>query len=133
MPLRRYLHFIVALLLLAFIGQLVSAAAMTCEIKMPEAVSTFQPENSYHHTSETPMHDMADMDHSSHTDTTNQQHSPADCCKTMGHCLLACTVAVTGKDNFFAMQKQISIAMDIYSRTTPAPLASSHYRPPIFS
>ena len=147
MPLRRYPYFIVTLLLLAFISQQLASAAMKCELTKATKVSelslvdyrnseshhTSEHHHSpqHHHSNEMPMHDMAVMDH---TDTYSiQHHSNTDCCKTMDHCLLACTVALAAKDKMFAIQKQTSSAIDLYSRKTPAPLASAHYRPPIFS
>ncbi len=103
---------------------------MTCGFEKPvKATAT----HSHHDMSNMPMHDMAAMDHQSHEKPSHSSHTSFDCCKAMGHCLFGgCSLAAANKDNFFSVQKQTPLAVDFYSRNTPAPLAAPHYRPPIF-
>lgn len=76
---------------------------------------------------------MAHMHHMSETDAPQNPHQQFDCCKTMGHCLFGgCLLAAAGHGILLSLQKINSPTEDFYSSVAPAPLVSSHYRPPIF-
>lgn len=130
---------LIAFLLIAFTSQLLANAAMTCEFK-PVAPSTHSHEHMHHHDGTVPMHDMASMNQSqnlsqnhpqNHSSTFTHHHSSADCCKLMGHCSMGGALFGIDKDKIFTFQKQSSAAEDFYSRNTPTPLVTAHYRPPI--
>lgn len=117
---------IVALLLMAFTSQSITALAMTCPFgsqTLPSRANAM----------------MVGMDHSkmgmdgsmgmmSDHSMPSSDDQMADCCKAMGHCSL---ISVT---NTFAISLAVasSAAIDSYTSAQPLPLASSLYRPPIF-
>lgn len=132
---------LIALLLIAFTSQLIANAAMTCELK-PVAALPHSHEHTHHHDGAMPMHDMASMNLSQnfsqnhaqdHSSAFTHHHSSADCCKLMGHCSMGCALFGIDRDKIFSLQKQSSIAEDFYSRNTPTPLITTHYRPPILA
>jgi len=132
--------FTIALLLLAFTSQLMAAAAMTCELEknsresITATVTNTTPieHSHHHHMDEMPTQDMGAMNHMNQTSQTHN-HQQFDCCKTMGHCLLgACSFIATHNIDSFIVIKSRSILAVFYSSTTPSPIISSRYRPPIF-
>jgi hypothetical protein len=139
--LKVHLHrFIALILLLAFTSQTLATAAMNCEqgktVSISRNIATTQMNMGEMDMSTMDYSDPSMMQMHDHTNTTNSpqnSHQKFDCCKTMGHCLFGgCSLAAASKGIIFMPSKFDSIAEDFYLGITPPPLASSHYRPPIF-
>lgn len=137
--------FIALLLLLAFTSQTMATAAMKCEqektasnsahlamseMDMSSMDMSAMDINTMDHSDSA----MAHMHHMSSTQAPQHNHQEFDCCKTMGHCLFGgCILAATSNSITFFVNKVEATAEDFYLGIVPSPLASSLYRPPIFS
>jgi hypothetical protein len=120
---------ITAFLLIAFIGQSITALAMSCRLETHLSSS---------HTM------MAGMDHSmmSMDDSMNMMNNhempvsgdqKADCCKTMGDCSFNnCSLIGITNSVSISLKTLASAAIDSFASVQPLLLVSSLYRPPIF-
>ncbi len=129
------------LLLLAFTGQTMATAAMSCDhtqmiqnshdVIMAEMVmGTGEVLIEANHSDPDIVHLHHNMDETHQPQNTHEQ---TDCCKTMGHCLLGgCALAAASSGITFLLTQHDSTLEDFYLGVTPTPLVSSLYRPPIF-
>ena len=138
MLLARYRHFIVALLMMAFIGQVVASAGFSCKsqntssqfkgamagmnMSKPSAMSHFQ-------------HSGSDVDSALTDSMVTDRAAPLDCandCCPGGNCSLGgCAVAILPESQAeFILH--FTPLINHFIRVSENQLASSLYRPPIF-
>lgn len=133
---RRFRTWFIALMLLAFTGQTVSALAMPCPAMSSMMVAM-------NHDMTAMDEDMPSMDHymSNHEmPMTHAMLSHADkgsvmkdCCKLPGHCASgSCSTAGFAHSVDFALTLSSATVGDNYLSVIPAALVSSLFRPPIF-
>lgn len=108
--------FLVVLLLLAFCGQTLAAAAMHCKSEPEGMVVAELAMDMHQHHHEQPSADST--------------HPHTDCCTTNGQCLMACSLALASIDLPPAVKMSVP-ALDSYAGVVPAGLITSPYKPPI--
>jgi hypothetical protein len=108
--------FLVVLLVLAFLGHTLAAAAMHCKTESQDMQVADAAMDMHQHHHEQP--------------ATDRQHPHSDCCATKGQCLMACSLALAGIDLPPAHKIPVP-APDTYSDLVPAGVISSFYKPPI--
>ncbi|MET0355789.1 MAG: hypothetical protein ABW044_03370 [Cellvibrio sp.] len=135
MPLTAYKKIIIALLLLAFTSQTMASAAMKCQLEQAfhskSAITDMGTMNHNGPDMEHMHHHMSEIDVIDSVEDVSHAHQTSDCCKTMGQCLLGCSVIVVSTSFIFLLEK-INVGIeDFYSNTASSLFISSLYRPPI--
>lgn len=143
--LRRYLHRLIALLLIVFISQSATVMALPCQLLSDTPAtsyfiaeldhSTLMAHDMSHHNmthSRKPHHDTAQT-HASHNAPT--ANSTQTCCNLEGHCLFSsCSVPILSGSVVTELEWMLehNPITDLYILKTPKSPIPSLYRPPIF-
>lgn len=126
---RRHQHWIIALLILIFLGQSLAVVAMPCQL-METSSANDHDMTAIDHSMMGMPHDMSQMGSSDTNSDFNQTH---DCCKTMSHCSSSsCSLPALAYSLSVNALIENSLVTDSYNNQTPKSPVSSLYRPPIF-
>lgn len=126
---RRHQHWIIALLVLVFLGQSLAVVAMPCQL-METGSATDHDMVAMDYSMMGMHHDMSQMDQSKKSLDMSKVH---DCCKTMGHCISSsCSVPALSYNLTVRSSNNSDLIVDLYSPKIPKSPVTSLYRPPIF-
>jgi len=122
-----YKNFIVALLLLVFIGQSIVALTVVRQLEFR------QPESQNPSSMMLNMdHSIMGMDHSTSNSKSISNGKDLDCCKTMGHCFSGSCFLASLEQNVFLLPFVLGLAITYFTvGAQPVRLIASLYRPPI--
>lgn len=123
---RRRQVWIIALLVLAFLGRSLAVAAMPCQLMsdMPSNPSGMDHSMAGTH------HDMGHMSDPKQSPDTPRTH---DCCASMDQCSAGgCSLPATGDFFSLGMLDHNDLIADLYPATAPTTRVASLFRPPKF-